>query len=104
MGHTGRAVTSPHGLTGLQTSLWITCCALRCRSHPLGSPFPISRIDSLTAEHACAMHLPHLITKGFLFLTLFGVQHWVEIAVGFDPHEAQLGFKRFAVFDLGFDD
>lgn len=50
------------------------------------------------------MHLPYLVTKGFLFLTLFGGQHCIEIALGFDPYETQLGFERFALFDLGFDD
>ncbi len=64
----------------------------------------IRRIHPLAAEHACAMHLPHLVTNGFLFLTLFGGQHRVEIALGFDPHKTQLGFERFALFDLGFDD
>jgi hypothetical protein len=49
------------------------------------------------------MHQPHLITDGFLFLTLFRGQHGEEIAHAFDPHEAQLGFERFTLFDLGFD-
>ena len=40
----------------------------------------------------------------FCLLTLFGGQHCVEIALGFDPHETQLGFERFALFDLRFDD
>ena len=50
------------------------------------------------------MHLPRLVTKRLLFLTLFGSQHGVEIAFGFDPHDTQLGFERFALCDLGFDD
>jgi hypothetical protein len=49
------------------------------------------------------MHLPHLVMNGFLLLTLFGSQHCVEIAFGFDPHETQLRFEGSALFDLGFD-
>jgi hypothetical protein len=64
----------------------------------------ISRIHFVTAEHACAMHLPHLVTNGFLFLTLFGGEHCVEIALCFDPHKTQLGFEGFSLFNLGFDD
>src|SRR6476661_2848630 len=97
-------VTPLRGLACLQTALSITWCTLRYRSHVLGRLFMVTRIHSLAAEHTCAMGLPYLVTKGVLFLALFGCQDCVEIALGFDLHETQLGFERFALFDLGFDD
>src|SRR6185295_15307659 len=97
-------VTSLRDLAGLQTALSITWRTLRYRSHVLGRLFMVTRIHSLAAEHTCAMCLPHLVTKGVLFLTLFGRQDCVEIALGFDLHETQLALERFALFDLGFDD
>lgn len=72
-------------------------------SHPIGRLLRISRVLSLTAEHTGAMHLPHLVPQVFLLLTLLVGQHCVEIALGFDPHETQLAFERFAHLGLSLE-
>src|SRR5439155_489061 len=50
------------------------------------------------------MGVPHLSTDGLQFVALFGSEDREEGSFRLDPHESQVGFERFALFELGFDD
>ena len=50
------------------------------------------------------MGVPDLVKESFLFLTLLRGQHREEVSFRLDSHELQVGFDRFALFELGLDD
>src|SRR5881628_1670632 len=76
---------------------------LRCGSHTLGGFLIVGLFEAL-AQHPGPMGVPHLSTDGLQFVALFGSEDREEGSFRLDPHESQVGFERFALFELGFDD